>query len=431
MTKKSLGPGVDPAGSIYIERGKVFREISSEAQETMRMILGDSQFHTHLAQGGMIETELVKPSRGMSGVLLRHKKIDFVSYYLEWSFDMLKDAAITTLRLTKELAAKELTLKDAHPYNILFDYMKPAFIDVSSIVHGPLKDSWNRGFWGEFIIPLLLMKTRAKSLQSMYFYWENVPSQKILLTRILFHRRLLQFLGIRDQRNIHTYFTKLERLVSRMALEEYHTRWEDYYLRDGFQEQVKGSALSDKERSALLLLGKLRRKNQQTLVDIASNEGWFALEAARLGYDVVAFDYDERAINNLYRKHRGTGTHILPLVMDFRQPTKTHGIDGVWKSAGQRLKCDVSLSMAVIHHLALTQNVSFEVFRNRLLDFTRHHAIVEFIGRDDVHVQKWLQGKEWYTENNFLRCMSQRFTLESTLPSNLPTRKIFLFKTKE
>lgn len=426
--KKLLGPGVDSAGSVFIRGGNVYREVSGESLKPLHAIMSDKRYRDHLVKTGMVETAPAHPARTAGQLLLRHRKIDFVSYYLEWSFDMLKDAALVTLRLTKELGARGMVLKDAHPYNVLFDYLRPTFVDVSSIVAGPLRDSWSRGFWGEFVVPLLLMKNGTRKLQSKYFYWENVPSQKIRLTRVLFHPRLLRFVGLLNSGRTDRYLDRLEGMVSRMTLGRYHTRWEDYYSRDGFQEQA---ALSDKERSALLLLEKLRKRGQKTMVDIASNEGWFALSAAKMGYNVVAFDYDERAINNLYRKHRGSGQHILPLVMDFRRPTEPHGLKNVWAPAIERLKCDVSLSMAIIHHLVLTQNVTFDEFRDRLSDFTRNFAIVEFIGRDDVHIQKWLRGKEWYNEGQFLDSMARRFDLVDSLPSNLPTRKVLLFKTKE
>ena len=46
---------------------------------------------------------------------------------------MLKEAALLTLDLCIRLAEKELTLQDAHPWNILFDGHHPVFIDLGSI----------------------------------------------------------------------------------------------------------------------------------------------------------------------------------------------------------------------------------------------------------------------------------------------------------
>ena len=65
--------------------------------------------------------------------ILAHKRIKFISYPHEWCASMLKDAALFHLKLQIELLDSDLFLKDAHPWNILYEKGKFKFIDLPSI----------------------------------------------------------------------------------------------------------------------------------------------------------------------------------------------------------------------------------------------------------------------------------------------------------
>ncbi len=58
---------------------------------------------------------------------LKPETVPFISYAYEWSFDMLKDAALLTLQLLKEAVGFGLILKDATPYNIQWHQWKIDF----------------------------------------------------------------------------------------------------------------------------------------------------------------------------------------------------------------------------------------------------------------------------------------------------------------
>ena len=72
---------------------------------------------------------------------------------------MLKDAALTNIRLLTELARYRFTLKDAHPWNILFDAWKPVYVDISSIVSISDNTAWHGydEFCRFYLYPLMLM----------------------------------------------------------------------------------------------------------------------------------------------------------------------------------------------------------------------------------------------------------------------------------
>ena len=65
--------------------------------------------------------------------IIEHKKLDYISYPYEWSFEQLKDAAIHHLNFHIYLLKKGATLIDSSAFNIQFNAYKPIFIDLLSI----------------------------------------------------------------------------------------------------------------------------------------------------------------------------------------------------------------------------------------------------------------------------------------------------------
>ena len=55
-----------------------------------------------------------------------------MSYPYEWTFGMLKDAALLHLELMRDALAEGFILKDASPYNVQWRGARPVFIDVPS-----------------------------------------------------------------------------------------------------------------------------------------------------------------------------------------------------------------------------------------------------------------------------------------------------------
>ena len=83
--------------------------------------------------------------------------IDFISYPYEWSFSMLKDAALLTLKIQKLAIEHDMNLKDASAYNIQFKNGKPVFIDTLSFEKF-IEKPWvaYAQFCRHFLAPLLL-----------------------------------------------------------------------------------------------------------------------------------------------------------------------------------------------------------------------------------------------------------------------------------
>ena len=115
----------------------MLRALSEEGLADWNALAQTKLFSGFVARGSLIETELVEtreaaPELDGWAALLRHERIPFVSYPYEWTFGMLKDAALLQLELLLAALDENLILKDGSPYNVQFRGTRPVFIDVGS-----------------------------------------------------------------------------------------------------------------------------------------------------------------------------------------------------------------------------------------------------------------------------------------------------------
>ena len=68
--------------------------------------------------------------------MLEHERIPFISYPYEWTFDMLRDAAVLHLELLLAALEEGLTMKDGYSFNVQWRGATPTFIDVGSFERG-------------------------------------------------------------------------------------------------------------------------------------------------------------------------------------------------------------------------------------------------------------------------------------------------------
>ena len=162
---------------------------------------------------------------------------------------------------------------------------------------------------------------------------------------------------------------------------------------------------------------------------MASNKGAYALIAEQMGYQVVAFDRDPDIVSNIYLENKSGGKDILPLKLDFLWPTPGFGLGLSAKPSFERLKCDTTLVLALVHHLVFSQNVTFEVISRIISRYTFSRAIVEFVPPDDQHVKKWVTKRHgWYELSNFIASMNTYFRRYTIFPSSPAPRVIILFE---
>ena len=425
---------VDTNGVVFYWDGGVYRAISPVLAPIYQKML-QSDLAQRLFDIGLVETEITPIVFEGYGLVLKHRKVPFTSYVTEWCGSMLKDAALLTLDLSLALADVGLELQDAHPWNILFDGSKPRFVDFSSIL--PVKDidHWlpSREFIGMFFQPLQLMSfgcaSQARSLliDPKNRRGKRVTNNEVLIT-LAREREVRAFLDTMFQPAPSIRMGRKETIlhlrnrIAAISIPLEKTKWSDYC-----SEEVDFSTRDTwivKRKSAFDAISLCRPK---TLLDIGSNTGWFSKLAAKQGSSVVAADKDETCVNKLYLNDEARKLDILPLAMDFRNPTPAYGIGLRCAPATERLSCEMVLGLAIVHHLVFKQYLRFDVIIKNLAAFTKRWLLVEFIPSDDKYVSEWYDERfSWYTVDEFVKELRKHFRKIESFPSNPAPRLMFL-----
>jgi len=175
-TLSGLEPGSfrDPDSRVFTSNGRVLRLLSEQGLADWRALSSSPLFEELEQDGSLVGTREVEAIADVPGAIhggvagvLEHDVIPFVSYPYEWSFSMLRDAALLQLALVRRAIEAGMILKDSSPYNVQFKGAEPTFIDVGSFEQLREGEPWAgyRQFCMLFLYPLLLQA------------WKDVPFQ--------------------------------------------------------------------------------------------------------------------------------------------------------------------------------------------------------------------------------------------------------------
>ena len=168
--------------------------------------------------------------------------------------------------------------------------------------------------------------------------------------------------------------------------------------------------------------------------DLGANNGHFSRLASNRGIQTLAWDIDPVAVEkNFQLSKQRKEEHLLPLLLDLTNPSPGIGWANEERSPiSQRGKADCCMALALIHHLAIRNNVPFENIAAYFSKLCRY-LIIEFVPKNDNKVQQLLLNRkdvfEHYTQENFLSSFSRFFAIEEALPIKDSLRTIFLMET--
>jgi hypothetical protein len=167
-----------------------------------------------------------------------------------------------------------------------------------------------------------------------------------------------------------------------------------------------------------------------TIVDIGSNRGWYAQFAASRGIAVIALDRDDTFVSLLYKDAKRQNLPLQPLVMDIVWPTPTQGLLGIWGSAVDRLKCEMVMALALIHHLVHSEGMRFDQVVDGLSQFTTCWLLIEFVPYEDPNLCQWknLSRRDWYNLETLLTVLADSYDIIKVMESDPPERTLILAK---
>jgi len=433
---------VESSVRLFSWHGSLYRGVGAERSALYRRLVAERFVHEWVERGWLIETEIAEVQLEGYGLVLHHRRIPFVSYPYEWCAEMLKAAALLVLDFEIELSRHDLVLSDAHPWNVLFEGVRPVFVDFGSIAPADGTGRWAASdeFCRFFLNPLRLFaqgRTRIvrwllhdydsgvlwsdlhalghrqlgmqlrEASRALYTHAKQwVPASVRPLVKPVVDRMKAQFpAGAQGLRL--TALSRVREEVAAMAFPPQRTVWTEYY-KGAFPPLVPSPDWTTKHHNVLRVLSELR---PASVLDVAANRGWYAQLAAELGSEVVAFDVDEPCVNQLFLDAHRAKRSILPLVMDFRNPSPGYGLCHQWFApATQRLRCDMVMALAITHHLVFKQHLTFEQIVQGLAMLTTRWLLVEFIPAEDQYVREWGSVRNaWYTLEGFKAALERTF----------------------
>lgn len=461
MTRPDPGSFRDPLSRVFVGEDAVWRGLSAEGLADFEAFASTRTFQEALADGRLVGTTAVEPGSapidGNWEGVLRHDRIPVVTYPYEWSFSMLRDAARLQLDLARSAIDEGILSKDASAFNVQFQGARPVFIDVGSFERLRPGEPWPgyRQFCELFLNPLYLQALAGIPFQPLLrSQVGGIPPsvaaaalgprhrlRRDVLTHVRLHaraeRRYADADATRDvkgemrragfgPRIIAAQMDNLRRAVERTEWQLARSTWSAYSDRAHYTDRD----LAAKE-------GFVRRATEAltpaTVLDLGANDGRFSKVAVEAGAErAVAVDGDHLVVDHLYRELRRSGEQrILPLVIDLADPSPATG----WRSRERatfvsRVRPDLTLCLAVIHHLALTNTVPLPEIVAFLRDFDAP-LVVEMPHRDDPMAARLLSRKrsglfDHYDVPEWENALEQRFTVlaRETLPSG--TRTLYL-----
>ena len=168
----------DPAGVVFYEDGVVKRRINVCYMPQYRKLIGSGLYRELVAAGMLVPHRELPEESGPEELVIRPLRIPMISYPYEWSFGMLRDAALLTLRIHETALRYGMCLKDASAYNIQFIAGRPLLIDTLSFEVYQEGEPWCAygQFCRHFLAPLLLMcHTDLRLNQLLRVYLDGIP----------------------------------------------------------------------------------------------------------------------------------------------------------------------------------------------------------------------------------------------------------------
>jgi hypothetical protein len=390
-----------------------------------------ADFIQDVFDAGLIETWISDVELEGFKLVVEHKKVPVISCWREWCSAMIRDATENICRLNLELCKHGYVTKDTQPGNVQFVDGTPYWVDFGSIV--PLSDRKSFPF-DEFryhsLLPLWLMARGCHNLGKCIYEEVGKGYLKKLSTRQRFRWIPPKYALIERQArygNVLTAIGKLLEYIEGLSVRPVGSFWTTDYRQGGMPAVDQPSQFKEK---AIAVYRLLQRLSPGTLLDIAGNKGWYAELAASMGHRAVSLDVDDGSVCDLYRRVKTKQLPILPLVLDFCYPTPPYSVGLGKGSAFERLRSDIVLVLALVHHLVFKQGMYFEPIVEIVSRYTKMHAIIEFVPKEDRYVREWFEPRyDWYSLDNFLKVVKQhfrRFEIHDSWP--LPRKLIICSK---
>ena len=438
----------DTAARVVLQEGIYYRYIFNEYKKEYDNLMQSGLYEALKSKGYLISHSEINYKDGDSTIYkqLLPEQIHFQSYPFCWSYTQWRKAIIAYLEINKIALKYGMLLKDATPFNFYFKEGRAILLDTSSFIFFKEGASWlaYKQFCSEFLSPVALMHYNGQIWSGMVkanlkgmplsFVSKQLPLKSWFnlscLLHIHMHAKYANTEGSIEEENkskskVQEGFSK-EKLLSLtdMILNTLKTwkqayninkHWHSYYESD-IESPIY---LNQKEEIIKNWLNTLKPK---TVIDLGANTGRFSFLAAKQVEQVIAIESDYNCVDAIeYAIATGAIKNIVVGQMDLSETTPNFGIlekeyNSIFKRVSNiHLIPSIVMGLAIIHHLHITNYLSFGQIAELLSKFNSKYLIIEFVPIQDSKVQLLIKNKQRdfssYTQENFTAALLQYFKL--------------------
>jgi SAM-dependent methyltransferase len=457
----------DNAARVVLENGTYYRIIFKDYQAEYDHLMQSGLYQTLTEKGLMIKHEEIQQAASSKDTLYKKllpDQIHFQSYPFEWSYNQWRKVLYAYLQINQIALAHGMILKDAPPYNFYFKGGRAVLLDTSSFDFFKEGDAWiaYRQFCSEMLGPFALMHYNgqrwARLTQShikgmpINFVSKQLPCRSWLNLTSLLHIHLHGKYATTDSENSslrnsnkkednHKGFTK-EKIQSLMKMLQstvvnwkkpyaFEKHWIDYYEKDIASDKY----LVHKEAIIKDWLNQIANQDKiNSILDLGANTGRFSLIASEYAEKVIALEYDDICVDAIDKAIvNGKKNNIYCLRMDLAETTPNMGVlEKEFSSIYTRAKSTIVMLLAIIHHLFISNDLSFYKIAKILDDFSNQNIIVEYIPFEDEKLQFLIKDKQRdysdYTEEAFKEAIEKFFKIKERIKIDGSERILYLLE---
>ena len=441
----------DPAGFVFRESGLLQRSISQFGRAAYEELM-TSGLYDALVSARLLIPHAEIATQANSYKTIAPEEIPVVSYPYEWCFSQLKDAALLTLRVQALALKHGMTLKDGTPFNVQFIGHAPIFIDTLSFESFRGRPwAGYRQFCETFLAPLALAAectpdfikylrvdingfdlpavVRLLGIKAWLkpSYAMHLQLQRLL--RSFGSQRADTVVGAFSPKQLLAVNASLVRAVESIVLPRRTTLWNKYY------DTQKHYAAGAEEMKEEIIQSWIATHAPKQVLDIGGNNGRYSRFATQAGIYTVCADMDSFCVEDNYHiSKKQADSYMLPMVVDFANPSSNGGWDEAERSSiFARIRPEMTLALAVIHHLRFTLGVPL-VLIAQFLARNDGFLALEFIPKSDPMAQTLLAGRDEcfadYDEMTFENCFLRFFTILERKPICSGERVLYLMKRR-
>ncbi len=449
----------DPSGFLFYKENVLYRQVNQVYQQNYNHLMDSGLYEALIDKNLIVSHEEIvgmeSPQPDSCYKIIKPERVQFIAYPYEWCFLQLRSAALTTLRLARLALAHDMILKDASAYNLAFHQGRWRLLDTLSFEIYKEGEPWvaYKQFCQHFLAPLALMAYEDQRMNGLSrLFIDGIPldiASKLLpfcsklrfglLTHIHLHANTQKKFaghevspeevgGLISQKAFIDLLESLRNTVKGLSVKTDGTEWAQYYQDTNYSE----NAFEGKKA----IVAQLIEQVHPTVVwDLGGNTGEFSRLASDRGIYTVAFDVDPGAVSQNYiQVRRAKEENLYPLVMDLTNPSPALGwAHAERQSLMERGPVDLVLALALVHHLAISNNVPLATlaqFFSQICD----HLIIEFVPKSDSQVQRLLSSRkdifDNYTIEGFEQAFEQKFDMVEKKTLAESQRILYLYKIK-